>query len=1105
MPPFATLPDHLRAVLDPLMADAERRGYERGVLDGKASGQAELLAGLRAFNAVLHPQPVTAVSPPAGPMNLSQPMPKPAVPQDDGQATDGDEFDLDAILDDLFGGEWDAADVQAVIGLAVVAVREAAVARGLDPEPFVKRIMALAGNQKAAERVMMGHPVWLAWMPVKIDNPRGKYQYRAEWDGADGTERKPLYGARAEAALRRNYGGKAGEHPDAETVSRENAEYAAARDAAYEKADEIAGRLEAGEPLEKADWTAFQDQLKYLTGGQLKVLRTKMMEGLLARVKAGKRKADRIANLQAAIASVAEFGTTPVARQTKFGDIERGSVAAAVKERGGIDPKSLALAAHFASPEEAVAHGVPKQLLFDNLGRPRKGGQSLDTLAQSLAADGVMVVPDGVDPAQALVDALTGGAMSADFAESGEYWDKQEEEFRRQQIMDDRSKQQANAEPTSRPEPEPEPEPATESQPALEDAGTSFEFGANADEQPAEVEAEQPAETAESVPSNDGEADAEQPAVATQPEPAPEVKADAVDTQAEPATTSEPDAVADESVEPAPRVLTPAERAKLDKSVGDALAAAQRKAGGRRLSAAERDKVRADVTAKFRAALETPAETPKPQPTPAEQEQAEKAAEQQARAAKFKPVEGAVGTRTEGKSGRVQAADGLWYPPDQVEEVGRENDVQPKPNNITEGGDTDAVKLASVEKAIRDAKASGEFDDGTAQAIAESMGMSATRVKQMHEDVIAADAEDAVSELMSAGKAVGKEQYEAIAKQVGGTVSQVRAAHNAVREQTAFNALQDLKESGDISPAALKKVAKDTGLTMEKVQELAGKLDNASLLAEPDAEQKTTETPAPKPSPKPKKAPAKKKVETKQAEPVAEGNPASTGAIVTKQQIESTQQSARDTVENFASEFKTGMPFDRLYERMKADNPSLTQGQFHDILRDGDERGLWALSGWPKASYELPPGADPLMRGDKMMFYVNPRSSGFGGGHDRDGQPTALPERAANHAAAVDRSMSQSGGGQFDAVFARMRQDHPDLTVGEFHEAIRKAVADGTAELVKWPKSLYDLPNDRLAMTSRDGGTAYGVKFKSPPAAKPSNDGTPKSAPKKGQKKAGAK
>ena len=60
-----------------------------------------------------------------------------------------DEFDLDAILDELFGGEWDAADVQAILGIAIVAVREAADAQGVDPEPYVERLKALAGSRLA--------------------------------------------------------------------------------------------------------------------------------------------------------------------------------------------------------------------------------------------------------------------------------------------------------------------------------------------------------------------------------------------------------------------------------------------------------------------------------------------------------------------------------------------------------------------------------------------------------------------------------------------------------------------------------------------------------------------------------------------------------------------------------------------------------------------------------------------------------------------------------------------------------------------------------------------------------------------------------------------
>lgn len=297
----------------------------------------------------------------------------------------------------------------------------------------------------------------------------------------------------------------------------------------------------------------------------------------------------------------------------------------------------------------------------------------------------------------------------------------------------------------------------------------------------------------------------------------------------------------------------------MDKSVGDALAAAQRKAGGRRLTQAERDKVRADATAKFRAGLDQP--KAKSQPTAEQAEQADKAAEMAARAkveAKVKPVDGALGTKNPGNSGRVQANDGLWYPADQVEPVEPAADADPQPAAPKEGkryGDENREVKAQheIQKAMRD----GPLDKGTLQAIAEATGVSASRVQQMHDDIQSFAAEDKLADLMAGGKAVGKAEYDAIAKELGVPAAKVRAAHKSLQEQNAFNALQDLKAGSGISPAALKKVAKDHGLPLEKVQELVGQLDNASVLADPDAEPKAPE-PAPQPAPKPKKAPAKK-------------------------------------------------------------------------------------------------------------------------------------------------------------------------------------------------------------------------------------------------------
>jgi hypothetical protein len=489
LPSFANLPEHLRSVIEPLCMEAEQRGYARG----KADGQTELLCGIKAVQQLVSPMPpamplsMTA----AMPVNLSQPAPQPSEFEQatDGDDSEGEDFDFDAILDGLFDGQWSDAEKQEILGIAIVAVREAADAQGVDPEPFVDRLKALAGNPQAAERVMMGHPVWLAWVPERIDNPRGKYQYRAR----DTDTGRVVYGAEAERKLRKDHAGGEGV-PSADDVTKENKEYLEARTKARENVDAVTQKLAQGQMLKKPEWDEFHDQLSYLTGQQLKEVRKTMMDRLAAKVKGGKRKGDRIGNLQSAIKSVVQFGVTRSFQE----DYDKLSLARVVERYGGIDPSDHEFQRHFGSASEAREYGVAT----------KKGGKSLDDLAKNLISAGHLVVPEGMDETQALADALQGKKQSAS-ADDGDFWDAQYRQHAAKQeldAMDDTA------------------EPAPAEMGDMDAAGVgngdaSFDFGANAAEPelevPAEPVAEEPPMAAPEPAEVTVEAGDEQPAAET--------------------------------------------------------------------------------------------------------------------------------------------------------------------------------------------------------------------------------------------------------------------------------------------------------------------------------------------------------------------------------------------------------------------------------------------------------------------------------------------------------------------------------------------------------------------------------------------------------------
>lgn len=478
---LTSVPDHIRPVLERLCLEAEQRGYARGVVDGKASGQAELIAGMKALQSVMPSlTPMQSVAR-FDPVNLSTPVPT--------QATDGDDddFDIDGLLDGLFGGgQWSDAEKQEVVAIAIVAIREAAEAQGVDPEPHIERLMALVGNPKATERVMMGHPVFLAWRPVPSKNQSGRYKYRAEWDGADGRTRRPLYGAKAEEALRKNYGGKAGEDASAEDVAKQNVEHRESRDKAHARVKEVAGVFASGKVLRPQEWDEFTGQMAYLTGNQLQDIRKSMLAGLVRRVKLGKNKGDRIEHIKSAIKAVVEFGVTKPFQLDE--DKTGGSLAEAVKRAGGIDPSKSELQAHFSDADEMMQYGLG--------GVMKKGGRHLDELAEELESQGHLVVPAGTSATQALVDALQSKRKSADH-DDRDYWESQ--------LQKSAAHDAAMAAHASANE---EPEPAPDVGATADTGDTSFDFGDNATDEQAVAENAPADEPAEVTVEESGETDA---------------------------------------------------------------------------------------------------------------------------------------------------------------------------------------------------------------------------------------------------------------------------------------------------------------------------------------------------------------------------------------------------------------------------------------------------------------------------------------------------------------------------------------------------------------------------------------------------------------------
>lgn len=68
----------------------------------------------------------------------------------------------------------------------------------------------------------------------------------------------------------------------------------------------------------------------------------------------------------------------------------------------------------------------------------------------------------------------------------------------------------------------------------------------------------------------------------------------------------------------------------------------------------------------------------------------------------------------------------------------------------------------------------------------------------------------------------------------------------------------------------------------------------------------------------------------------------------------------------------SGCPFDQLFVQLRKQQPSLTVGQFHDLLRAEKEAGRLALSGWSQTIDELPDATVAMLIPRTVLYYAHP-------------------------------------------------------------------------------------------------------------------------------------
>jgi hypothetical protein len=339
MPGLDLLPPEIQSVLRAYLCRCEAEAEQRG----KAQGMAETMAVLKMF-AGIFPQLQPQIPPTPQPFAVTMPAPVPgngiAVSLSEEVPGEVADFSLDEVLDQLFGDErWSDLDRQELVRFVMAAVQEAMEARGKDPTPVLDILRELAHDRDGFEAAMAGEAelsewlgqseVMLGWRSRPLTYPRGKYRFYAE-DTATGNR---LFGEKAIEVMRRKNRDAFSFDPDSDDPAMRGLPFEGGRRTledhteAYRKAREnvksLQDTLSSGQPVKPGDISEYQDYLALLTGDQLKELRGHLAASLTKRIRAGKSKTERVANIQAAMdrlkQAVATISTAVLQHAEKMG------------------------------------------------------------------------------------------------------------------------------------------------------------------------------------------------------------------------------------------------------------------------------------------------------------------------------------------------------------------------------------------------------------------------------------------------------------------------------------------------------------------------------------------------------------------------------------------------------------------------------------------------------------------------------------------------------------------------------------------------------------------------------------------------------------------
>lgn len=314
-------------------------------------------------------------------------------------------------------GAADHKEAHALAALAMVALQQEAHAEG-DPRKHAEMCHSLAELAKDPDELLRiargGHPdgsgFSMAFDPgaapagsgnpwVKDPGPRSARRWKNTRTGAYRyQDTQP--GLHAERRARAVESGERG---------RELALLASRREATAEHLAELAGHLPA---MRAADLRRVRQLLDASFSSATR--RDEMARALVDHVRGrpedlspGEARPERATE----IAAKAEAARKARRKKTRA---KAGTLAAAVRSHGGIDPTSAALLAHYSGVKEAAEYGIP-------LGVFRKGGRGADQIARALADAGHINPGEHEDAVEHLFGQLARGAKDLAADHEAEY------------------------------------------------------------------------------------------------------------------------------------------------------------------------------------------------------------------------------------------------------------------------------------------------------------------------------------------------------------------------------------------------------------------------------------------------------------------------------------------------------------------------------------------------------------------------------------------------------------------------------------------------------------------------------------------------------------